>query len=521
MRYIVCYPDGSVLDTGTGAITSGISLEQLLLEKPGGVIVGNNLYPVISRFIPDQRGDTGWTSSLSLQRKRQLKDRVGGVIYYRYLTYRFAKEIDSTKMGARRKCRRPAAIKWLVFNLELWAEVSSSELLIAAETLVNICERRGITPRSSPGAFGSALLRSSSEWTKGRECAPRFISELGRERQPGNHYELKQGYTRAPRAYYLDQSSAHHRIAAEIKMPHPQFLRARGMSRAAKDDVKGNKRPKWIGNMSNLEGHTGLLCAVIETGTIPRQMAHLYPDWCKGKGKQVQEWGKRRKVVWIWTPELRLLDSRVKLRWVTAAFTSFIGDPAIKEYANWAMDYLATKPHPIAKPTLHAPYGMLGVKTQDSMERYFVHGREKPLRAEVVKFPLIGDVFHSIIERRVTPSLQNVVARGVLEAETLTRSLEFARKLEAEGHGVIQIYADGVITTATQLPFMPNGWRVAAELTGVTSPHPNSIQSNELIRLPGIPHGRRSSVNREHLSESDLAEIQKAQEIVATLDAGT
>ena len=493
MRFIVCYSNGSVLDTGTGEITDGISIEQLLLEKPGGVIVGNNLYPVISRFIPEQRNDIGWTSSLSLQRKKQLRDRVGGIVYYRYITYRYAKEIDENKMGKGRKSYRPASIKWLVFNLELWAEVPDHELLVAAETLVDISSRRDIGPRSSPGAFGSALLRASPSWGKGRKPAPRFISEIGRERQPGNHYQLKQGYNRVPRAYYLDQTSAHHKIASEINLPHPEFLRARGMTRAAKDDVGGNKRPKWIGNMRNLEGHSGLLCAVIETGTIPRSMAHLYPDWAKGKGKQVQEWGKR-KVVWIFTPELRLLDSRVRLRWITASFTSFIGDPAIKEYAEWALEYLKNKPHPIAKPTLHAPYGMLGVKGIDAMERYSVHGRGKPPRAEIVRFPLIGEVFHSTIERKITPVLQNVVARGVLEAETLTRSIEFARQLEAEGHGVVQIYADGLVTTAVQLPFMPDGWRIAAELTGVTSPHPNSIESNEMIRLPGIPHGRRTRV---------------------------
>lgn len=491
MRYIVCHSNGDILDTGTGELSSSISIEQLLLERPGGVIVGNNLYPVISKFVPEQRKDTGWTSSLSLQKKKQIGNRLGGIIYYRHLSYRYPKT-RGEGMGKKRRYR-PASIKWLVLNLELWTEVPDSELLIAAETLVNISERRGIGPRSSPGAFGSALLRSSPLWVRGRNPAPWFISEIGRERQPGNHYQLRKGYVRAPRAYYLDQQSAHHRIASEIALPHPEYLRARGMTRAVKDDVGEGRRPKWIEDMSMLAEHTGLLCCVIEVGTIPRQIAHLYPDWCKGTGKQVGEWGKR-KVVWIFTPELRLLDSRVKLRWVSAAFTSRISDPAISEYSKWAMDFLATSPHSIAKPTLHAPYGMLGVRATESMDKYSVHSRGKPPRAEIVRFPLIGDVYRSTITRRWTPVLQNVVARGVLEAETLTRSIEFARTLESEGHPVIQIYADGVITTAAQLPFMPNGWRVAAELTGVTSPHPNSIQSNELVRLPGIPHGRRSMV---------------------------
>lgn len=516
MRYIVCHSNGDVFDTGTGELTSKISLEQLLLKKPGGIIVGNNLYPVISSFVPEQRKDTGWTSSLSLQRKKQIGNRVGGIIYYRHLTYRFPKERGNALGSARRY--RPASIKWLVFNLELWTEVKDSELLLAAETLVEISKRRGIGPRSSPGSFGSALLRSSPMWLTGRNPAPRFISEIGRERQPGNHYQLRNGYTRVPRAYYLDQQSAHHRIASQIALPHPDYLRARGLTRAIKDDVGGGRRPKWLQDVNNLQGHSGLLCCVIEVDTIPLQIAHLYPEWCKGKGKQVDQWGKR-KVVWIFTPELRLLDSRVKLRWISGAFTSYVPDPALAEYSRWAMEFLETNPHPIAKPTLHAPYGMLGVRAVETVDKYSLHARGKPERADIVRFPLIGDVYRSTINRNWTPVLQNVVARGVLEAETLTRSIEFARQLEAEGYPVIQIYADGVITTAPQLPFMPDGWRVAAELTGVTSPHPNSIQSNEMIRLPGIPHGRRMMVKASGPSDADRAVIERAHEEVAALDA--
>jgi hypothetical protein len=90
-----------------------------------------------------------------------------------------------------------------------------------------------------------------------------------------------------------------------------------------------------------------------------------------------------------------------------------------------------------------------------------------------------------------------VIARGVIEAECLTRTIEMARKLESEGHEVVHLYADGLLTTAEQLPFLPEGWRVQATLTDVTSPHPNSLISREIIRMPGIPNGRRTAYIRE------------------------
>jgi hypothetical protein len=486
MRYIFVTPHG-VIDTLTGELSDRPSVEQLLSERPGGIIAGRNLYPVLAPLVNEARSDIGFSATIVTQRKRQVGDRVGGIIYLSHLYYRYPKDrsktvLVKTEYGLvpRTTRFRPTSIKWLVLNLELFCETEDIEG--AARALVDLAERRGVKPRYSPGAYGSAMLRASPKWESGRHAAPWFISEIARNELPGNFYVLRSGYRRAERAYYLDQKSSHHNIASTITLPHPHYLRARGRLRA----VERERYPIWIkpSELDILNRHVGLLCVMMEISKIPTQLSHLYPPWAQQPG---------RRHIWLWTPELRLLDRLTRLQWVSAGLTSFMPDPALREYADWSLDYLSSDPHSVVKPALLAAYGMLGVKSTDTIERYSVHGRGKPPHADVCRLPLIDHVYRSTINRRRAPVLQNVVARGVIEAETRTRSLEFARQLESEQHPVIQIYADGLLTTASQLPFMPEGWRVAGELTRVSSPHPNSILSSQMVRLPGIPGGRRAA----------------------------
>ena len=489
MRYLFVTPDG-VIDTLTGEVSDRISIEQLLTEEPGGIIAGRNLYPILAPLANNIKRDSGWTMVVNTQKKRQPQKLVGGMIYVSHLYYRKPKPIKyqeyevKTNYGKmirkRRIYYRPNSIKWTVLNLELFCE--SEDIENAARALVVLAEARGILPKYSPGSYGAGLLRASPEWEKGRHAAPGFISDIAREHLPGNYYELKYRSKRADHAYYLDQKSSHHTIAATTPLPHPQLLRARGRLRSVEKD----KYPPWIlaDKLSMLDKHSGLLCCMVECDTIPPSLIHLYPQWARKRG---------RHHVWIYTPDLRIFDRRIRLLWVSAALTSYHPDPVLEEYAKWSLEFLEGENHPAVKPALLAAYGMLAVRTDGSIERYSVHGRSKPPRSEVCKLPLIDTVYRSNIKRIRTPSLQNVVARGVIESETRTRSIEYARRLENEGHPVVQIYADGLITTAKQLPFLPDGWRVASALTGVTFRHPNTIISREIVRLPGIPGGRRTS----------------------------
>jgi hypothetical protein len=476
MRYIFITSDG-VVDSMTGETLDLERLEKVLLKKPGGIIAGNNLYPILSRLMPMIKSDSGWTGTLKLQQKKRLKtNRIGGVIYFTRLTYRFPKE---RYLGTR---FRPGAIKWLVMNLELFHE--TTDIQGSTRALVHLADSRGIAPRDSPGSFGGALLRASPEWKKGRNPAPWFISEKARNYLPGNYYSLRQGYRtrRIPNAYYLDQKSSHHTIASTVPLPHPAFLRARGRLRA----VESGEYPIWIKgeNVDRiLKLHTGLLCATVECDPIPKPMQHLYPPWAKIRGKHV---------AWIWTPELRLLDEWIRVEHVSCALTSYKIDPVLFEFANWSMTYLSENKHPAVKPALLAAYGLLGIKSDRDVEKYYISGRPKPPHAEDVQLPLIGDCHRSVVRNTRISSIQNVVARGVIEAETRTRSIEYARELELQEIHVSQIYADGLIAVTDHLPFVPNNWRVAGALTDIYAPHANTIHSNEMTRTPGIPSGRRS-----------------------------
>jgi hypothetical protein len=195
------------------------------------------------------------------------------------------------------------------------------------------------------------------------------------------------------------------------------------------------------------------------------------------------------KNVWIWTPELRLLndDSRIQFEHVICALTSRHIDTALWEYADWALEQRKRPDKNNYKSSLLAAYGMLACRSDLPLNVYTVHGRRKPPRATIVELPLLPEVFRSEVKRRKAPTIQNVIARGVIEAETRTRSLEYARQLELEDIPVAQIYADGLLAATNQMPLIiPEHWRIAASLTRVYSPHPNSIISDQLVRLPGI-----------------------------------
>lgn len=475
---IICVEPTGIFDTATGEVLPRIDLEQLLTSVPGGIIAGTNLYGPLAALVPEMRRDDGWTMSISVQNTRvnpmnPKETRVHGLIYITRLTYRIGKR------GTRKERRRPPAIKWLVLNLELFLDTKQKfNVLEAATSLIDLAGRRGIKPRQSVGATGSAMLRSSPEWGKGRQPAPRFISKIAREYLPGNYYAISGTYKgkTLDHVYYMDQESSHHKIASTIPLPDPATLRARGRLRS----VEKGDDPVWIKDIGMLKRHYGLLCCTVACAPIPQQMAHLYPPWARERGRY------RR---WIWTPELRLFenDHRVEIYHVSAALTSHHLDTALWEYADWALGQSKRSDKRFIKSSLLAAYGMLACGSDLPFIRYAVHGRKKPPRAEVCELPLISNVYRSTIEHTRVPSIQNVVARGVIEAETRTRSLEYARALEAGGTPVAQIYADGLLAVTDQAPLLvPEHWRIAASLSRVHSPHPNSIISNELVRLPGI-----------------------------------
>jgi hypothetical protein len=488
-RFLLVNQDGSVTDTDDGMVTDSVSADVLLRGLRGGVIAGRNLYPVLARIVNEITGkDQGWSAKIHCQEQRTSDpNKVRGIIYFSHITYRFPKRMIDGQ-------RRRVTVKWLVINTELFTE--ELDIGAAAKSLVKVSEQRGITPRFSPGSFGAALLRASPEWNHLRRPAPWFISDAAREHIPGNYYAIRHGHRKTERGYYLDQSSAHHTVASEVSLPHPHYLRARGRFRR----VETGDNPIVFRDTSILREHVGVIVATVRCSHIPSDRLHLYPAWAREKGDHSR---------WIWTPELRLLDSKVQLLHISSMLTSVRADPALREYAEWSLDRLSEKPGSAVKPALLAAYGMLAIRTKRDMTMYAANSRPKPPRAQEVSLPLLPRVMRSTVQRTRVPSVQNVVARGVIESEVLTRSIELARNLELEGVPVVHIYADGLIAATDQLPFLiPPNWRVAAELTGIYSRTPNSIVSRELVRMPGIPNGRRTAYMRRdddgyHMRENE------------------
>lgn len=421
--------------------------------------------------------------TINLQQRRTkpldpTETRLTGRIYVSRITYRRAKR------GGRKNRRRPPAIKWVVLELGLFTESPPQgleQILEAGRSLIALASRRGIKPRPSPGSFGSAMLRASSEWGRERKPAPDFVSQIAREHLPGNYYAISNTLKgkQLDHVYYMDQDSAHHKIVASIVLPHAHNVRARGYFRAAEhEDYKA-----WVRDLHYLRAHVGLLLCKIHTTYIPESLEHLYPPWARKRGSRYE---------WIWTPELRLFqgDNRLHFEHVACGLTGHYPDTALWEYADWALEERKRKDAKIYKGALLAAYGMLACRSDRPVSLLSVHGRRPTPNQTVVQLPLLDRVYRSEVRRTRTPSIQNVVARGVIEAETRTRSLEFARQLESEGHPVAQIYADGLLVTGTETLFpvfdVPEHWRVAASLTRVFSPHPNAIISDQLVRLPGI-----------------------------------
>jgi hypothetical protein len=474
VRYLFVTPSG-VLDTLTGELVTELHAD-VFKRAPGGVIVGRNLYPILAPLLRDEVRDCGLTGTIHGPPGDRRSEYVGGApLYVSRISYRHAKEWSGGKRY------RPGSVKWIVLNLELFCE--STDIEAAGRSLVELAERRGIAPRPSPGAFGAAMLRASSEWNRKRTPAPWFISEAARTELPGNFYIRRAGYSTVRGAYYLDQKSSHHSIVSSVDMPHPKHLHARGHYRAVED----GRNPPWKDSLPRAQ--VGLVRAVVECDYLPQEVRHLYPPWARERGKHAR---------WIWTPELRLFDRRVRLRWISASLTSSRADPALHEYAEWSLEQLGREDaHAAIKPALLAAYGMLAVRSRQQITHYSVHGRSKPPRADVVKLPLLPRVFRSTVESRRVPTIQNVVARGVIEAECRARSIELARRLEGEGRPVVHIYADGLIVACDTLPLdIPVHWSVKAALSEVSGPEDNQIVSKEMVRLPGIPGGRRTAYLR-------------------------
>ncbi len=449
-------------------------------------VAGVNLFPVLAEMNNlMQNSVRGWKMRIT-NRKRKVylrngKQMVGGSFFVDYLSVRSKDE------GQR---HRPTK-KIEVVNLELFSERPPDtpiEQLSMTLALLEVCRLRGVKLRGTRGGTGGALLKASEHWEKGRHAAPKFVNDAARKVLPGNFYSIgrRKSVETIPFCYYVDQDASHHSIASAIPIPHPHFIRARGKYKQA---LKGENR-RWCDpgtpvGQEYLKGEqVGAILAKVRVGHLPPKESHLYPPWAqKGQGTYY---------VWLWTPELRLFHSgsRIELDSFVAAFSACTRDPVIPEYAKWSLNYLRENRGSAAytKSTLLSAYGMLAFNSSGGKPTYrYWGGSEFQNRRTVI--PLAGEVLERKLQIPDTVQFTtvNVIARGLIEAETRTRSIEYAKELHTLGFEVPQIYADGILVASHQLPFIRQGWRISHELTRVYLPRPNIILSDQIRKLPGTP----------------------------------
>lgn len=465
---LVCWVNGHWVDADSG---ESVDIIDTLSLGVRGVLCGFDLYETLLRvyeslsIITEYEGKELKISGPGRNGKSQT--------VFRHYWYKIS---CRTQGGGGNSPRKTVTKTWVIWNRELLDNDRTLDPIEAPVRLLKLLDDRGVKPSPTPGGMAKAMFKSSSEWSKDRYAAPPWISEIARRELPGNYYSLREGFKRSRNITLIDQQAAHHKICNSIPLPHPQSVHRR------RRRVPGQRDIRLI-PLNKFKWHMGLLLCKVEAGHIPPQHAHLYPQWCKTFGVSLQ---------WVWTPELRLLNEKVRILGVQSALTGVRMDTVPWEYSDFALDQLSKDKHPIIKPVLHAAYGGMAVNSYEEYNQTILGDTGKFKDPKSIRLPWTDLEGREVTIKNLHVSpVQNVVAYGVIGAEQTTRSLELARRLELdEGIMVVQVYADALLVKAAQLPFVPDGWDIKGDLGDVVAGRAHEIISTHVQKLPGL-HGER------------------------------
>lgn len=332
-------------------------------------------------------------------------------------------------------------------------------------------------PTTTSGGIAGQLLRDPRFYPEMRRKVPRATNEKARPHLPGNHYRIFSEKRRFKSAYYLDQKAAHHTIASEIPLPDPNRLVARGYFH---DDDNNNiwarrGTPRFEREISRI----GLLKIWLSVPTGAE--SNFTPPYMEKPG---------RKVAYVYSNEIPLIRSLGgDIDGIIAAWTSDTRDNGIAKYASWAIEtiqHLPESERKTIKPILLSAYGVLAAKPR---RLQFAFAEAKGGRR--TKLMMGGSQIDAEItqtSKMGSDKLANVIQRGMIEAETRSRSLTFARDLrDNHKQDIIMVYADSIICGAARLPLLPREWKVESELHNLHVINEVSFTSLELTKLPGIP----------------------------------
>lgn len=348
------------------------------------------------------------------------------------------------------------------------------------------CNASGVKLCGTRGQFGAAMLRDPRFIGVSQRRIPAFINETARKHLPGNHYELRHPTQVPTEALYLDITNAHHTAAERTKFPDPSGLRARGFHRNPPEGVTGREPWARMGTPKYeriLRTHGMFLICALYRGTPKGEILHPASRDSKSG---------RANYFYCYSNEIPLLEkSGFSILGVEAAWTSGRTSESLNNYARFAQESLRGI-HPRNRSWMKlmflATYGMLG-KTPSKYQGVS-NQQGKPYQWPTSSGWLDAQLVSTTKEH--SPATTNVIALGMIQAETRRNVIETARYLKDSGVEVLALYADSIIVAAdSQLPFLPAEWRVKTTLTNLTFWNAVSWSSNEEERLPGVSGAAR------------------------------
>lgn len=340
----------------------------------------------------------------------------------------------------------------------------------------DFCLEMGIGPKLNFAGIAAALARHPKFWPQPRKRVPEFINEKARPYLPGNHYDL---FTETGRVYkharYYDQRSAHHHAALCAPTPTSDTLRGKGFTKGDGRIWVTPDHPRWKEVLSEY----GLFMARANIPAYTEGDERYVPHDLRIPGI---------RSVPIWSAELPWLEEMgIKLLGIEWALTGNEVDTGLQEYARWALEESAKRPH--FKATLLCTYGLKAQRR--GWSRQIKGYGQRTVRWDLESFkvahgPIKDAEFH-------THGSTNVVQRGIIEAYTRMLTLRYTSlfpkdvQLGLYGDAVIVEDVEGKnIVIPIEEPFREKGVLSNLEFLSATQ-----FVSTEVKRLPGHKAGMR------------------------------
>lgn len=366
---------------------------------------------------------------------------------------------------------------------KLLPDRTHASMLALATDIRDWCRDQDLPVSTTLAGIANSLMRDKRFWPDARGRVPRATNENVRRFLPGVYAELRANDMRSHDVIALDQRTAYHVVATQVPAPDPTTLFARGYFNEPQTS------PLWA-----LPGDPLYARTIGQPGIVYAQVDVQHLRKHQTRPPAVADAGRYR--VALWTNEIAHCEANgVTITGLVAAWTANLPDAGLPAYGHFAQAELAKADDfrkRWLKPTLHALYGLFGVRPRKlAIGHLRGNGEEDIARMGFGhEFPV-----HNAKLGTVSAPTANVATLGVLQSEIRRRSLALASQLSEEGFTVLHIHADGVHVEGDRLPLLPDEWRIEG-LTNLRYLDKSSWISDERDCLPGRDERMRVDLRR-------------------------